>query len=187
METSPSFKQALRIVMKRNIVRIALLFILLAVWWGVIGFRGGDRYSVTPRTLAKVTLSRVESPTRLLFSLNDSREKKSVLAEILAIDSNGFSDSLNQQCQAKLAQLLQGQSIWIRSAYLGSAQQTVGKILVARPNTNPEDIGLKLVADGCANYNKKDDQYLSPADRQLYLSAQEGAKNARLGVWAEGS
>jgi hypothetical protein len=186
-KTSPSFKQALRVVIQRNIVRLALLLILVVLWAVISQFRSGDQYSISPHTLAKVTLARVQSPSRLLFSIQDLKEKKMVNAEILALDTTGFSESLNRQCSEELLKRLENQPIWIRSAYLGSQQQTVGKVLLSKPSAAPEDMGLVMIQSGCAFYCRKDEKYLAPADQKLYQDAEENAKKSHLGVWADSS
>jgi endonuclease YncB( thermonuclease family) len=186
-KTSPSFKQALRVVMKRNIVRLAILLILVVVWAVISEFRSGDQYSISPHTLAKVTLARVQSPSRLLFTINDPKEKRVVNAEILALDTTGFSTSLNQQCSEELLKRLENQPVWIRSAYLGSQQQTIGKVMVSKPSSTPEDVGLGLIQTGCAFYCRKDEKYLAPADQKLYQDAEENAQKNHLGIWADSS
>jgi hypothetical protein len=185
METSPSFKQALRMVMKRNVVRLALLFILLAVWWVVIGFRGGDQYSIAPKTLARVTLARVQSPSRLLFTLDHPKEKKMVEAELLALDTTGFPEAVKQHCSEELLKHLENQTIWIRSAYLASDQHTVGRVMISHSGIAPDDVGVTVIQTGCAFYCRRDDQYLSPEIQKLYQTAQEQAQKSRLGVWAD--
>lgn len=192
METSPSFnkpsfKEALRIVIKRNIVRFSLLIVLIAVWWVVIGLKGGDRYSITPHTLAKVSVSRIDSPTRVIFSLNDPQSKKIAATSFVALSSSGLSDALSQQCLTRLTQLLEGQTIWVRSAYVDANQQTVGRILISHPNVPPVDVGLNLLAEGCAFYCRKDEKYLPLADQQQYSNAEEQARVKRLGVWTDAS
>lgn len=186
-KSSPSFKQALRITLKRNIVRLVLLVILLVIWAVVSQFRGGDHYSISPHTLAKLNLAQVKSPTQLLFTLNDPREKKQVDAEILALDTTGFPDSLKQQCSGELLKRLENQAVWMRSAYLGSKQQTIGKILVPQPDGVPADIGLAMIRSGCAFYCHRDDKYLSAADQQQYEEAQTEALTKRFGVWKDSS
>lgn len=186
-KTSPSFKQALRIVIKRNVVRLSLLFILLAVWWVVMILRGEQRYSISPHTLAKVTLSRIDSPTRVVFYLNDPKDKKVVPTLMVALSSKGFSSAISQQCETRLSQLLEGQPTWVRSAYVDNDQQTVGRVLLARPNAQPDDIGLSLVREGCAYFCRKDASYLSSADQQEYASAEEYARVARQGIWMDAS
>jgi endonuclease YncB( thermonuclease family) len=186
-KTSPSFKQALRIVIKRNIVRLSLLFILLAVWWAVLIFRGEQRFSITPHTLAKVALSRIDSPTRIIFFLNDPKDKKIVPTLMVALSSSGFSSAISQQCETKLSGLLEGQAVWVRSAYIDNEQQTVGRVLLARSNAQPDDVGLSLLREGCAFYCRKDASYLSLADQQEYSAAEEHARVARQGVWMDAS
>jgi endonuclease YncB( thermonuclease family) len=183
METSPSFKQAFKIVIKRNIVRLSLLTIFLGVWSVILWLKGGNRYSVSPRAMVKVTLSRVEAPDRLVLSLNNPGEKKDVPARFLSLDSGGLSAPSSAECEAKLTKRLEGRTFWIRSAYLDSAQRTVGRILISNSGSAPEDVGLQLVREGCAFYCKRDETYLSPADRELYLQAENQAKVGRLGVW----
>jgi hypothetical protein len=187
METSPSFKQAFKIVIKRNIVRLSLLIILLGVWSVLLWLKGGNQYSVSPHTMAKVTLSRVEAPDRLVLLLNDSREKKDVPARFLALDAGGLSAPASTECETKLTKRLEKQTLWIRSAYLDSAQRTVGRILISNSGSAPEDVGLQLVREGCAFYCKRDETFLSPADRELYLQAENQAKAARIGVWESAS
>jgi hypothetical protein len=185
MSTSPSsFKQALRIVFKRNIVRLALLFILLGVWWIVLMFRGESRYSVSPHTMVKAKFSRVESPTRVVLVLDEPNGKKYVQADLLAADARGFPESIGRSCEGNLKSRLEGQVVWVRSSYLTDAQQTVGKILVAQKAGPPQDIGVLQIQEGCAFYCGRDDQYLSSADRQLYVGAQNQAKESRSGIWA---
>ncbi|MFL5814772.1 MAG: thermonuclease family protein [Bdellovibrionia bacterium] len=185
METSPSFKQALRMVIKRNVVRLALLFILLAVWWAVIGFRSGDQFAIAPKTLAKVSLARVQSPTRLLFTLDNPKEKKMVEAELLALDTTGFPEAVKQHCSEELLKHLENQTVWIRSVYLASDQHTVGRVMISHAGVAPDDVGISVVQSGCAFYCKRDEKYLSPEIQKLYQTAQEQAQKGRLGVWAD--
>jgi hypothetical protein len=187
METSPSFKQALRMVIKRNVVRLALLFILLVVWWAVIGFRSGDQFSIAPKTIAKVSLARVQSPSRLLFTLDNPKEKKNVEAELLALDTTGFPETVKQHCSEELLKLLENQSLWVRSTYLAADQHTVGRVMISHPRSQgtPDDVGEKVIQTGCAFYCRRDEKYLAPDLQKLYQSAQEQAQKSRLGVWAD--
>jgi hypothetical protein len=180
--SSPSFKQALKIVLKRNIVRLVLLAILLMIWLGMLWFRDEERYSVSPRTMAKVS--------RVVFSLQDPNGKKTIETQLLAVDSMGMSESALQECSKKLHERLRGKAVWVRSAYLDSAQRTVGKVLLPASSDNsnsssPDDIGLMLVRDGCAFYCRQQATHLSSADQALYHSAEESAKKSRLGAWKE--
>ena len=59
--------------------------------------------------------------------------------------------------------------------------------VVGRVIWNHTDIGLQVIRDGVAWYDRKNDHYLSEAERRVYAEAEQAARNEQRGLWHDGS
>lgn len=65
--------------------------------------------------------------------------------------------------------------------------QLQGDHVVGRVFCNQLDIGLQVIRDGAAWYDKASGYGLTEAERSVYAEAEQAARNERRGIWQDGS
>jgi micrococcal nuclease len=89
-----------------------------------------------------------------------------------------YSDIARQH----LADLVLGKEIYIDYAGISS-----GGRLVARVFCKDMDVGLQIIRDGVAWYDRRSENTLTELERRIYAESEEAARNERRGMWEIGS
>jgi endonuclease YncB( thermonuclease family)/thiol-disulfide isomerase/thioredoxin len=89
-----------------------------------------------------------------------------------------YSDIARQH----LADLVLGKEIHIDYASI-----RVGGGLIARVFCKDMDVGLQIIRDGVAWYDRKSENTLTEMERRIYAESEDAARNERRGMWENGS
>lgn len=87
-----------------------------------------------------------------------------------------FGDAARQH----LAGLILGRQVTVEYTGLGA-----GAMLIARVFCDERDIGLQMIRDGAAWYDRRLENELSAAERLVYSDSEQAARNERRGIWQE--
>lgn len=146
--------------------QLVVMAVCLALWmapaWAqsmtgtVVAIADGD-------TLTLLDASRVQHKIRL--SGIDAPERK-----------QGFG----RRSREHLASLTFGKMVEVDSTKQDRYGRTVGKVLVSGL-----DVNLAMVQAGMAWHYRQYEREQSTSDRRLYASAEQGAREARIGLWRE--
>jgi endonuclease YncB( thermonuclease family)/thiol-disulfide isomerase/thioredoxin len=113
-----------------------------------------------------------------LVVVNGSR---SLTVILVAVDTPDLLQEYGDVAREHLASLVLGKEVQIEFTQLQTTS-VVGKVVY-----NNADIGLQIIRDGVAWYDKSNDQDLSGAERTVYVAAEQAARNERRGLWHDGS
>lgn len=113
-----------------------------------------------------------------LVVVNGSR---SLTVILVAVDTPDLLQEYGDVAREHLASLVLGKEVQVEFTQLQSTN-VVGKVAY-----NNADIGLQIIRDGVAWYDKSNDQDLSGAERTVYAAAEQAARTERRGLWHDGS
>ena len=113
-----------------------------------------------------------------LVVVNGSR---SLTVILVAVDTPDLLQEYGDVAREHLASLVLGKEVQVEFTQLQSTN-VVGKVAY-----NNADIGLQIIRDGVAWYDKNNDQDLSGAERTVYAAAEQAARTERRGLWHDGS
>src|SRR5258708_23914441 len=106
---------------------------------------------------------------------------RSLTVILVAVDTPDLLQEYGDVARDHLASLVLGKEVQVEFTQLQTTN-VVGK--VAYDNA---DIGLQIIRDGVAWYDKSNDQDLSGAERTVYAAAEQAARTERRGPWHDGS
>lgn len=99
---------------------------------------------------------------------------------LAGIDAPERKQPFGQRSKEQLADLVAGKAVEIETEKLDRYGRTVGKVIADGREAN-----LAMVVSGFAWHYKKYQDEQSPSDRLLYDSAEQDARTARRGLWAD--
>jgi endonuclease YncB( thermonuclease family)/thiol-disulfide isomerase/thioredoxin len=97
------------------------------------------------------------------------------------VDAPELKQEFGEVSQQYLASLILDKSVDVDFSQLASGH-VVGKVYC-----NQLDIGLQVIRDGAAWFDKSSGYNLSEAERIVYADAQQAARNELRGLWRDGS
>ena len=114
------------------------------------------------------------------LAVTNANRNLEVLLEGLDIPEQGqeFADVARQH----LADLVLGKAVYVR--YTGI--QPSGR-LIAKVYLNDMDVGLQVIRDGVAWYDRGANGTLTDAERGIYADSEQAARDERRGMWQYGS
>jgi TonB family protein len=155
----------------RGIERIALLlFLLPSISLLCLAQEAGTKYQ------GKVVS--VADGNTLTLLVDD----KKLSVRLLGIDAP--SQALRDASRENLSRLVDGKSVAFSSVPLevltGKQKIRVGKVLL-----NDADVALSQLAGGFAWQSNEFEKYQNPKEQQLYVEAEQRAKESKLGIWSD--
>lgn len=99
---------------------------------------------------------------------------------IEGIDAPEKKQAFGQKAKAMMSALVFGKDVAVEWSKKDRYGRTLGVVLV-----NGQDAGLELLRAGLAWHYKQYQREQSPEDRERYSEAEESARAARIGLWAE--
>ena len=99
---------------------------------------------------------------------------------LAGIDAPERTQPFGQRAKERLAELLAGKAIEVETEKMDRYGRTVGKV-----HADGRDANLAMVVSGFAWHYKKYQEEQTPSDRMLYDSAEQDARAARRGLWAD--
>lgn len=112
--------------------------------------------------------------------LDDQRVQHKI--RLAGIDAPEKSQAFGQRSKAFLSSLVFSKPVVVETQKTDRYGRTVGKVLVG-----DRDASLALVVAGLAWHYKKYEAEQSTSDRMIYASAEQDARVARQGLWADPS
>lgn len=112
--------------------------------------------------------------------LDDRRVQHKI--RLAGIDAPEKSQAFGQRSKAFLSSLVFSKPVVVETQKTDRYGRTVGKVLVG-----DRDASLALVVAGLAWHYKKYETEQSASDRMIYASAEQDARVARQGLWADPS
>lgn len=101
---------------------------------------------------------------------------------LAGIDAPERRQAFGHRAQEFLASLVASQQVDVETEKTDKYGRLVGKVLV-----HGRDINLAVVVAGLAWHYKTYESEQTPADRMLYASAEQDARNQRKGLWVDPS
>jgi TonB family protein len=155
----------------RGIERIALLLFFLACS-GLLCFAQDARTKYQGKVVS------VADGNTLTLLVDE--QKLSV--RLLGIDAP--SQALRDASRENLSRLVSGKSVAFLSVPLelvaGKQKIRVGKVLL-----NDADVALSQLDSGFAWQSNEFEKYQNPEEQQLYVAAEQRAKESKLGIWSD--
>lgn len=111
------------------------------------------------------------------FILEDELRKRTTV-RIHAIDAPELAQPFGRESREQLRALIMNQQVEVREQNRDQFKRIVGAVFF-----NGRDMGLEMVRGGYVWHFKQYQKQQSPEDRAAYASAEEAAKNSRLGLW----
>lgn len=99
---------------------------------------------------------------------------------LTGIDAPEKKQPFGQRAKERLAELVAGKAVEVETEKMDRYGRTVGKVFA-----DGRDANLAMVVFGLAWHYKKYQDEQSPSDRLLYDSAEQDARAARRGLWAD--
>lgn len=99
---------------------------------------------------------------------------------LAGIDAPEKKQPFGQRAKERLSELVGGKTVEVETEKQDRYGRTVGKVF-----TDGRDTNLTMVVSGFAWHYKKYQNEQSPSDRLLYNSAEQDARAARRGLWAD--
>lgn len=137
---------------------------------------------LTPAAWAQILTGRVVGVTDgdTITVLDDQRVQHKI--RLAGIDAPEKSQAFGQRSKAFLSSLVFSKPVVVETQKTDRYGRTVGKVLVG-----DRDANLALVVAGLAWHYKKYETEQSASDRMIYASAEQDARVARQGLWADPS
>ena len=110
--------------------------------------------------------------------LDENRKQHKI--RLGGIDAPERSQPFGQKSKAHLASLVFGRTVEVESNKKDRYQRTVGKVTI-----NGQDANLAMIVAGYAWHYKKYQNEQPLGDRHLYTSAEQDAREARIGLWRD--
>ncbi|HVS82945.1 MAG TPA: thermonuclease family protein [Pyrinomonadaceae bacterium] len=110
--------------------------------------------------------------------MNGNR-KLTVILE--GVDAPELMQEYGDVARQHLTSLILGKEVDVHFTELQSAN-VVGKVV-----WNNMDVGLQVIRDGVAWYDKSNDHDLSEVERRVYAEAEQAARDEQRGLWHDGS
>lgn len=154
---------------------VALYLLAPAAGWGA------ELYGRVVRIVDGDTVSVLE---------NDSVQHK---VRVAGIDAPERAQSFGRRSRQNLAALVFGKDVRVEWTKRDRYERIIGKLWVSPPDSGCDgagcprtlDAGLAQIRDGLAWWYRHYAAEQSPSDRDEYERAEETAKKARLGLWAD--
>lgn len=99
---------------------------------------------------------------------------------LAGIDAPERRQPFGQRAKEQLSDLVFGKTVQVETEKVDRYGRQIGKVLV-----NGRDANLVMVTSGMAWHYKKYQTEQTPSDRLLYASAEEDAREGRVGLWRE--
>jgi endonuclease YncB( thermonuclease family)/thiol-disulfide isomerase/thioredoxin len=106
---------------------------------------------------------------------------RKLLVLLKGVDAPDLKQEFGEVSQQYLSSLILDKAVEIDFSQLAS-DHVVGKVFC-----NQLDIGLQVIRDGAAWFDKTSGQSLSEAERTVYADAQQAARGEMRGLWRDGS
>ena len=137
---------------------------------------------LTPAAWAQLLTGRVVGVTDgdTITVLDDQRVQHKI--RLAGIDAPEKSQAFGQRSKTFLSSLVFSKPVVVETQKTDRYGRTVGKVLVG-----DRDANLALVVAGLAWHYKKYETEQSASDRMIYASAEQDARAARQGLWADPS
>lgn len=137
---------------------------------------------LTPAAWAQILTGRVVGVTDgdTITVLDDQRVQHKI--RLAGIDAPEKSQAFGQRSKTFLSSLVFSKPVVVETQKTDRYGRTVGKVLVG-----DRDANLALVVAGLAWHYKKYETEQSASDRMIYASAEQDARAARQGLWADPS
>jgi endonuclease YncB( thermonuclease family) len=137
---------------------------------------------LTPSAWAQILMGRVVGVADgdTITVLDDQRVQHKI--RLAGIDAPEKSQAFGQRSKAFLSSLVFSKPVVVETQKTDRYGRTVGKVLVG-----DRDANLALVVAGMAWHYKKYETEQSASDRMIYASAEQDARVARQGLWADPS
>lgn len=110
--------------------------------------------------------------------LDDQRTQHKI--RLAGIDAPEKAQAFGQQSKEHLSSLVFGRRVTVEAEKQDRYRRTVGKVVI-----DGRDANLAMVVAGMAWHYKKYEDEQTPSDRLLYADAEQGARDARLGLWRD--
>lgn len=151
--------------MRRPFTRFCL--VLLAVLWSGLVLAGelvGQVVGVTDGDTITV--------------VDDQRTQHKI--RLAGIDAPEKAQAFGQRSKEVLSALVYGRRVTVETEKQDRYRRTVGKVVI-----DGRDANLAMVVAGMAWHYKKYEGEQSSSDRLLYADAEQGARDARFGLWRD--
>jgi endonuclease YncB( thermonuclease family) len=111
----------------------------------------------------------------------DSKKEQHKI-RVAGIDAPEKGQDFGSKSKEHLSDLVYDKTVNLPDAKIDKYGRTVSRVLVGN-----KDAGLEMIKAGMAWHYKKYEIEQSPADRASYGAAEVNARNARVGLWSQGT